>query len=48
LTPEQEAEAEAAYEQMVARLEATRAAAADQQQLQQQQVLLQDCNILGM
>lgn len=47
LTPEQQAEAEAAYDQMVARLEATRAAAADQQQLHQQQVLPQDCDILG-
>jgi len=45
LTPEQEQEAEAAYEQMVAAVEAARAAAAAEQQ--QQQPLPPDCNIIG-
>lgn len=49
LTPEQQAEAEAAYEQMVASVEAKRAAAAAEQQQHQQQhqALPADCNILG-
>lgn len=45
MTAEQEAEAEAAYQQMLASLEAHRAAAAAEQQ--QHQALPPDCNILG-
>jgi hypothetical protein len=45
LTQEQQTEAEAAYEQMAASLESTRAAAAVEQQ--QEQPLPRDCNILG-
>lgn len=45
MTAEQESEAEAAYEQMLAAVEAKRAAAAAEQQ--QHQALPPDCNILG-
>jgi hypothetical protein len=45
LTAEQESEAEAAYEQMLAAVDAKRAAAAAEQQ--QHQALPPDCNMLG-